>query len=92
MEFVNKSEGHHEVNAECAAVFEQLKLRRKHRYIIYKIGSTEIEVETIGERGATYEEFKSKLPFTDSRYGKLRKIFLILPISYYASTVFLIIC
>ena len=70
LEFVNKSEGHHEINAECAAVFEQLKIRRKHRYIVYRIGEKEIEVETIGERGASYEDFKSKLPFTDSRYGQ----------------------
>ena len=50
-------------------VFESLKLRRKHRYIIYKIGDSSIEVETIGARAETFQDFKTKLPYTDCRYG-----------------------
>ena len=50
-------------------MFEALKLKRKHRYIIFKIGENQIEVESAGERSATLEEFSKALPFTDCRYG-----------------------
>ena len=35
-------------------VFEALKIRRKHRYIIFKIGVNEIEIEKIGARNEVY--------------------------------------
>ena len=49
-EFANKAEGFHEINPACSEVFEALKLRRKHRYIVYRIGEAEIEIEKIGGR------------------------------------------
>lgn len=50
-------------------MFNELKLRRKHRYIIYDIKDFCITVGEVGERPATYEDFKSKLPFAYCRYG-----------------------
>ena len=64
-----QAEGFHEISIECSAVFEALKLRRKHRYIIYRIGETCIEVEKVGGRAETFADFKSSLPYTDARYG-----------------------
>lgn len=49
--------------------FESLKLKRKYRYIIFKIGDFEIQVEKIGERRETFDDFKRSLPFSDSRYA-----------------------
>ena len=69
LEFVKKTEVTGEINEECQVVFEELKLRRKHRYIIFKIGETEIEIEKVGGRTESYDDFKSNLPFSDSRYG-----------------------
>lgn len=45
-----------------------MKLRRKHRYIIFKIDNDLIEVESTGPRNSTYDDLKKALPFTDSRY------------------------
>jgi hypothetical protein len=36
----------------CQTVFQELKIRRKHRYIIFKIGDEFIDVETVGPRSA----------------------------------------
>jgi len=39
-----------EMSQECAQVFQDLKLRKKHRYIIYKMGQETFEIDVIGER------------------------------------------
>ncbi len=46
-----------------------MKLRRRHRYIIFKIGDFEIQIEKLGGRAESFEDFKRSLPFTDSRYA-----------------------
>ena len=44
-------------------------MRKRYRFLIFKIGDDEVEVERVGERGETFEDFKMALPFTDARYG-----------------------
>ena len=41
---------HQELSKECKQVFEELKIRKKHRYLIYKMGETEFEIDHIGGR------------------------------------------
>ena len=60
---------HLECAAECMEVFQALKLKRKHTYIIFKVGSEMIDVEKASERGASYEDLKKSLPFTDCRFA-----------------------
>ena len=50
LEFSNKVSGTHEISPRCQEVFEELKIRRKHRFIIFRIGDEEIEVESTGAR------------------------------------------
>jgi hypothetical protein len=52
LEFQNKLEITNKISEACYEVFQAMKLRRKHRYIIYKIGEEEIEVENTGDRKA----------------------------------------
>ncbi len=65
----NRASGAVEAAPQCAEQFQQLKLRKKHRFIIFKIGEEKIDVETIGVRTATFDEFKRALPETDCRFG-----------------------
>ena len=59
------------VDPRCKEVFTQLKIRRKHRYIVYKIDpETEaVVVETIGARDADLDALLRALPDADSRYA-----------------------
>ncbi|KAJ1451298.1 hypothetical protein M885DRAFT_530001 [Pelagophyceae sp. CCMP2097] len=58
------------IDPDCKAVFEQLKIRRKHRFMILKIDqATEaVVVEHVGARSATLADLLALLPDTDSRY------------------------
>lgn len=51
LEFKHKVSGTNEVSSRCREVFEELKIRRKHRYIIFHIGDEAVDVESVGERG-----------------------------------------
>jgi len=52
-------------------MYEELKIRRKHRYILFKINdeNTVVDVESVGARDDTWADFKSKLPERDARYA-----------------------
>lgn len=51
------------VNKECTPVFDELKMKKMHRYILYKLNDTmtEIIVDETGARDETYDDFKNKL-------------------------------
>eukprot|EP01035_Chromulina_nebulosa_P021173 gene21173-27431_t len=68
LEYKNKPSGNLTVSSKCGDIFQELKLRRKHRYIIFKIGEQEVEVETVGKRNETLDNLKKALPYTDCRY------------------------
>jgi cofilin len=55
----------------CAARFEELKIRRRHRYLVYKLeeGGNKIEVDKIGARELPWESLKSVLPERDCRFA-----------------------
>jgi hypothetical protein len=52
LEFKAKDQmtAHQEMSEECKQVFQELKIRKKHRYIIFKMGEEYFEIEAIGER------------------------------------------
>ena len=50
--------------------FQALRMKRKHRYIIYKVNEAKdgVEVEKCGERGEDWNAFKESLPKDGPRY------------------------
>jgi len=54
---------------DCVPAFQEMKVRRKHRFIVFKVGETCINVEVFGERKFTLAQFKEKLPFTECRFA-----------------------
>lgn len=50
-------------------VFEELKIRRKHRYLVFKMGAESVDIEKIGGRKETYQQFRASLPYSDCRFA-----------------------
>ncbi|KAH6847927.1 hypothetical protein B0I37DRAFT_376229 [Chaetomium sp. MPI-CAGE-AT-0009] len=51
------------VNQECVTAYNDLKLNKKYKYIIFKLSddNKEIVVESTSEDGPEYEDFRNKL-------------------------------
>ncbi|KAI8968539.1 hypothetical protein BDF20DRAFT_896944 [Mycotypha africana] len=58
------------VNDQCLEVFEELKLRKKYKYIIFKLSddNKEIVIEKSSTNGE-YQEFLDELPPSEPRYA-----------------------
>ncbi|KAK4046713.1 cofilin [Microbotryomycetes sp. JL221] len=58
------------VSPDCSTVFNELKLGKKHKYIIFKISddNTQIEVEK-KSNSASYDDFVNDLPAESCRYA-----------------------
>jgi len=58
------------VNDACLEVFQDLKLKKKYKYIIYKLNAdnTEIVTEKTAET-STYDDFIASLPVDGCRYA-----------------------
>ena len=57
-----------QIGADCFSVFQDIKLKRKYRYVIFKIDQLQIEASKFGERTDTYEDFLARLPGSNCRY------------------------
>jgi len=61
------------VNQECKTVFDEVKQKKAHRYVVYHIENEKmIVVEKIGARNASYDEFLEDLTKggdSECRYG-----------------------
>ncbi|XP_024171937.1 uncharacterized protein LOC112177860 isoform X2 [Rosa chinensis] len=57
------------VNEECKQKFLELKAKRNHRFIIFKIDKQEVVVEKLGEPDETYDDFTASLPAEECRYA-----------------------
>ncbi|KAG0029509.1 cofilin [Podila clonocystis] len=59
------------VNPQCLTAYQDLKLKKIHKYIIYKISAdaTSIEVAKTSDAQATYSDFLKELPADDCRYA-----------------------
>ncbi|KAI9345087.1 hypothetical protein BD770DRAFT_414088 [Pilaira anomala] len=58
------------VNSECLDLYQDLKIRKKYKFIIFKLSDDlkEIVVEKSSET-ANYDEFLSELPENEPRYA-----------------------
>merc|ERR1711967_4165 len=59
------------VDDSCQTVYNELKMSHSKRYVIFKLNDdkSKIVVDCVGEKSETYDDFKSKLPSNDCRYG-----------------------
>ncbi|XVF22576.1 hypothetical protein REPUB_Repub12eG0183300 [Reevesia pubescens] len=59
------------VNDECKLKFLELKAKRNHRFIVFKIDETsqQVIVEKVGSPAETYEDFTNSLPANECRYA-----------------------
>ncbi|CAO1613359.1 unnamed protein product [Parajaminaea phylloscopi] len=58
------------VNQECLEVFQQLKLGKKHKYIIYALSPDNREIIVAKtSSSADYDEFIKELPAQECRYA-----------------------
>lgn len=53
----------------CLETIKQLKIRRRHRYIIFQIVDDTVVVENAGARDAGVAELRRDLPPTECRYA-----------------------
>ncbi|CAH0520888.1 unnamed protein product [Peronospora belbahrii] len=49
--------------------FKQLKMRRKFRYILFRIEADKVVIDTTAPPSATFEDFTAALPDSECRYG-----------------------
>ncbi|XP_073303079.1 actin-depolymerizing factor 3-like [Primulina huaijiensis] len=59
------------VHDDCKLKFMELKTKRTHRFIVYKIEEKQkqVMVEKLGEPGQTYDDFITLLPADECRYA-----------------------
>ncbi|XP_075493246.1 actin-depolymerizing factor 2 [Primulina tabacum] len=59
------------VHDDCKLKFMELKAKRTHRFIVYKIEEKqkEVIVEKLGEPAQTYDDFIANLPAEECRYA-----------------------
>lgn len=52
------------IDDACAVEFTALRMKRAHRFIIMKVADdkSKVEVEHVGARDATFEDFKELMP------------------------------
>ena len=63
------------VHPDCEESFRQLKLRKKSRYIVFRLDGFAIVVDSVGERGKTFEDLAKALPSAQCRYAVFDKEF-----------------
>lgn len=59
------------VNDECKLKFLELKAKRNHRFIVFKIDEQiqQVTVEKVGSPEETYNDFANSLPANECRYA-----------------------
>ncbi|KAJ9681521.1 hypothetical protein PVL29_020409 [Vitis rotundifolia] len=59
------------VHDECKLKFLELKAKRNHRFIVFKIDERiqQVMVEKLGSPDETYEDFTNSLPANECRYA-----------------------
>ena len=52
------------VHDDCISEFTALRMKRAHRYLIYKVtdDKTQIVIDQVGARESTFAEFKELMP------------------------------
>ncbi|KAJ8565355.1 hypothetical protein K7X08_007931 [Anisodus acutangulus] len=57
------------VSDECKLKFMELKAKRNHRYIVFKIDGQQVVVEKVGGHAETHEDLTNSLPPNECRYA-----------------------
>lgn len=57
------------VDDACKLKFLELKAKRNHRYIIFKIEEQQVIIEKVGNPDESYEDFTNSLPIDECRYA-----------------------
>ncbi|XAR53594.1 hypothetical protein NMG60_11022208 [Bertholletia excelsa] len=57
------------VDDECKLKFLELKAKRNHRFIIFKIEEQRVVVEKLGSPEESYDDFTASLPADECRYA-----------------------
>ncbi|XP_059457908.1 actin-depolymerizing factor 10 [Corylus avellana] len=59
------------VHDECKLKFLELKAKRNHRFIVFKIEEKiqQVVVETVGSPDETYDDFTASMPADECRYA-----------------------
>lgn len=59
------------VTDECTSSFMEMKWKKVHRYIVYKIEekSRKVTVDKVGGAGESYQDLAASLPVDDCRYA-----------------------
>lgn len=65
---IEELQGGFTINPECERLYNELKIRRKHRFLIFKIGKEDIRSVEIGAREKTHMDLIRLLPETECRY------------------------
>jgi len=53
------------VDESCKQIFDQVKLKKKHRYVTFKIDEGKIHIDKIGDRDSKYDDFLTDLKQKD---------------------------
>jgi len=61
-----------EVDAQCKVIFDDVQLRKKHRYVTFHISEGKIRIDKIGVRDADYDAFLSDLKQKDGECDDCR--------------------
>ncbi|KAE9606574.1 hypothetical protein Lal_00014067 [Lupinus albus] len=57
------------VHDECKLKFQELKAKRSHRFIVFKIEEQQIVVDKVGGSTESYDDFQASLPSDECRYA-----------------------
>ncbi|KAF3448545.1 hypothetical protein FNV43_RR09258 [Rhamnella rubrinervis] len=57
------------VDDECKLRFQELKAKRSHRFIVFKIDQQKIVVEKLGGTNESYDDFAASFPADECRYA-----------------------
>ena len=58
-----------QVSDEVLSAYKDTAMKRKSRYVVYKPSEdgTAVEIEKVGERDETFDDFKNSIPVDDAR-------------------------
>ncbi|KAI4315401.1 hypothetical protein L6164_028216 [Bauhinia variegata] len=57
------------VNDDCKLKFQELKSKRSHRFIVFKICDQQVVVDKLGGSDESYDDFHASLPANECRYA-----------------------
>lgn len=57
------------VDDECKLRFQELKAKRSHRFIVFKIDQQRVVVEKLGGPNESYDDFAASFPADECRYA-----------------------